>query len=599
MTMTQFFVNNIELLLPEDFSFTESDENPEITDKGMFTLDMTVSLLESQNAIAFEFLNRLNKSVINKTAPATKITGGVVQLGTIIIQKNSNVEVTFQFVAGNSELNYNAKSDTRKIWELDWGTIPGAITYAQALATITNPIYTNNFICPPVMLGTEIVNDFTLSDEASHFQINNNTGKLIAQPYLLYYINKLPALLGYTLITNSLNDDTRAKILYLVNAVDSLNYADFLPDITISEFIQFVEDFFHVKFLPIAKNKTLRILNFSTSVNSKKIINLDRVLDSYERDLSGSDKNINFKTLKYSFPDCDYFKYQKLKPEIFGQVTLSEFENLDLLKASANYATSNSLVIFRDLETKYDYFVNIAQNTVQPPIPLYEIFIQFRNIYLINKFSDYLNPGNSENKDLELYIVPAEIILSNKLLPITTPYTQTLKAYYQLPKSSNDYSIKRTAGIIQAIDNSVSTIKRLNVLEVSMFMGIIQIADTSLPPNVNPHTVVYPWSYVDTLPEFNFVEATLDNYNSWRDNHYIPKALKSLRLIGNDGVVVDYYNYTIIDSAKEYNFIIEDKPDRTANNLFIYNNAKYMPISFKREKSKEQTTVYGKFYRML
>jgi len=72
-----------------------------------------------------------------------------------------------------------------------------------------------------------------------------------------------------------------------------------------------------------------------------------------------------------------------------------------------------------------------------------------------------------------------------------------------------------------------------------------------------------------------------------------------LRLIGTGGVVTEYRQESILDTDNEYVFKVVDNPEVKANNLFIYNNKKYMPISFNRQVSNKQTAVLGNFYRML
>ena len=217
--MIQLFVNNQELLLPSDFSITLIEENPIITANGEFTLDISLSLLEPMNAKAFGFLNRVNKYFApdyKKDAPAYMIIDGAARYGKIIVLSNTDIEVTFQFIAGNSALNYDLRKDDRKIWEVDWGTIPEAISFETALDSIkrngycvffrpptTRPHY-NNFVCTPIHStdGTNpiIINNYTLGGQtdADPYAINGGS-KFIAQPYLLYYINKIADVLGFSL----------------------------------------------------------------------------------------------------------------------------------------------------------------------------------------------------------------------------------------------------------------------------------------------------------------------------------------------------------------------------------------------------------------
>ena len=222
--MTELIIGGRRVVLSKSLSFTLIEENAEITSSGEYSWDISASLKNKINAIIFKNIYRLNISTVDVTCDATLIIDNAVRNGKIIIQNNTGSEIQFQFIAGNSELNYNAKSDTRKIYELDWGT-ESAIDFARALQTLSYPGYgnfsgvQNNFVCTPVKIGDQIANDFNLD-------LTSIGDQIIMQPYLLYYINKLPELLGFKLINNVIESDSRAKKMFLVNAVNSLKYSD-------------------------------------------------------------------------------------------------------------------------------------------------------------------------------------------------------------------------------------------------------------------------------------------------------------------------------------------------------------------------------------
>ena len=60
--MIQLYINNHEIVLPDDLEIDLIDNNPLITDTGEYSLDITISLLEPKNAIAFGHLYRVNKT---------------------------------------------------------------------------------------------------------------------------------------------------------------------------------------------------------------------------------------------------------------------------------------------------------------------------------------------------------------------------------------------------------------------------------------------------------------------------------------------------------------------------------------------------------
>lgn len=626
--MTEFFINFKkfpelpewnELVLPDDYEFTETEENPEITSFGSYTLDITVSLLEARNAIAFRFINRENNSDIKQTADARKIENGIVTSGTIEIQKNSDVDVTFQFLSGNSELNYIAKNE-KKIWELDWG-VENEITFELASRSINYPAYgvyenipippfyfhtswVQNYVCAPVKLGSEVVNDYTLENGvgtaqenggiANMFKINGISGKIVMQPYLLYYVNKLPELLGYTLEHNVLDTNERAKIMYLVNAVGSLNYADALPDMTISEFIDAIEQFFNVSFLVNASQKSISIESLSSNLANKKTVTVSNVLDGYERDMSTELESIrlDFTKVSYDLSDSLYFKYQKLNDDILAKCTIMSFNSLtEIVSCVSATDYSNKLVIFRDTSTLNDYFIGV------PGINLYSRYSAYMGLKLINKFR---STSGSNDKELKLALCPSAVVKKSKQQSwYMNGGTTFFDVYYQVPESSNNYSVAKELGFVASVEKGLSNITRNSRLEVALYAGLIRLH------NENSYgitvTTPYPFSYIDYLPEFGILEGNTGwtNFETWKNTYYKPKASLTMRLNGEGSIIEDYHQASIIDTSKEYTFIIIDEPDIKASNIFIINNLKYMPISFERRKSNKSTTVLGKFYRML
>jgi len=625
--MTQLFVNEREVILPSDFSFTLIEENPEITNNGEFTLDITISLRNPQNAIVFGFLNRINLATITKTAPARMIVDGSPRSGTIIISKNTDIDVTFQFVSGNSELNYIAKNE-KKIWELDWG-METAIDFEKALESLNYPGYGEydntpippfyfhtswfqNFVCAPVIVGSSIINNFTIAPDTdpveTALKINGISGKIIMQPYILYYINKLPSLLGYTLKHNILNTDSRAKKMYLVNAIDSLKYADALPDMTITEFKEAIEFFFNVEFIVNPTDKTVSIENLQSNLENKKIVNITDYLDEYNRDQSQDSKSVrlDFSKVSYDLPGTNYFRYQKLDQYILDKSTIVEFVNFAVLEAYTrlhNGSPANKFLIYRDLDQMNDYmFIDINSAIGRPWIVFYMYpftldgnFDYVIIIDLINKFSSV---GTDATKELVLKISPAEVLQHREPVHINSGNTF---AYTQLPKSSSAYFIEESKGFIETVQGTEVTIPRLSKLEVSLYTGRIKSYQETQIGYTFDIPTLYPFSHIDTKPEFSGALSIekLMALKTWVNTYFSPAATETMKLKGPGGIISDYHQQTIIDTTKEYTFYLIDGPNIRANNIFIINNLKYMPITFERIKSEKQTTVKGTFYRML
>lgn len=107
-------------------------ENPDLKDKGSYTLDVTFPLSIYENQVKFRHLNRIDVTVSkNKFDKATLCIDGVeVISGTAVLTSVSEKEVKLQILNANSEFKYASGFDKFYIDELakDWYfmfTLPG------------------------------------------------------------------------------------------------------------------------------------------------------------------------------------------------------------------------------------------------------------------------------------------------------------------------------------------------------------------------------------------------------------------------------------------------------------------------------------------
>lgn len=578
--MIQFFVNNYELTLPDDFSFPLIEENPEITSNGIFSFDMTLSMLDKTNAVAFKHANRLNANRSNQKLESRFILDGRQIIGSVIDFEFTEYSVRFQFVAGNSELKYLSQNSD-KIYELNWG-VESEITLSRAVNSINNWGWENKFICTPIMAGEINLNKFD-------FDFSNvKDGKIVMQPYLLYYINKLPSLLGYTLKSNVLEEDERAQRMFLVNPINSLNYADCLPDMTIAEFVKSVEDFFNVTFFASAEDKSISIIKTARRISGKKRIEL-MPIDGFSTQIQADEEGFKFGNtkIKYNLTSNNYFKFHKLSEDILAKCEIIEFNGT----RPAN-THLDEMVILRDTSTGNDWINSTSQHTYD--YLGYMVIIGFPNYYsyLVNNFRDY---GTVDDKILTLKIVPAEICLG-KAKCIDNDSGASFDTYYQMVKSSNNYYLPTVETLYNQIDTSVKDIARLENLEVAIYGGrfkIISGYDVDSGQSNRARYTNYPFSTTDFPFDWNI------NVNYYGIIDPVP-AIKSMKLTGVNGVVNTYRHENILDVNTVWNFLIPDSVDLSVNNIYCYGGNDYIPISFEREiHITEKKLVKGRFFRML
>ena len=175
--MTELYINNRQVVLPEDFGCTLTRENTHVTKRGDYTLDVTLSLLDPVNAAIFGYVNRQNTSLSVKTGTAILICESQEELnGTFTVMGHTDVDITLQLLADNSAFNFLMKTGlaSKKIWTLDFGT-ETAIDYARAKASIdgTNP--NEHFWCVPVLFTDKWANDYTYMARSGNYKVQYET----------------------------------------------------------------------------------------------------------------------------------------------------------------------------------------------------------------------------------------------------------------------------------------------------------------------------------------------------------------------------------------------------------------------------------------
>lgn len=670
--MIRFIVGNEEIILPDNFSFQWRKENPHISDKGEFSLDITASLLEPKNAKAFKFLNRINNSAKLKTANARLIENGKAYNGTINVIESSDIAVTFQFLSGNSEFKF-LTANSKKIWQLDFGSTD-EITVEKAIQSIQNTGYspTNPYVCSPIKCGNIILNDFPLSksvvgtyhyissfynistavplssnnyytldtavaavpvnlrsedfvlifytdkttlsgyqfrkhittdtewlktsDTNSAFSDGNWSyfyPKFIMQPYLMYYIYKIPELFGYTLKYSVLNDDNRAKIIKLNNTNNTVFFSDCLPDMSVSEFIFEIEKFFNIKFEVNSLDKSISLVRFGDSILSKSVVKIEPLNGFIQiNDVETINDRFDFTKLSYDVDsDSDYFAYQKITDENLDLLQVVEFNNMQEIKSyfASTSGLFNLKIIYKDLSTGYEWFV-WPENAVFKTTFFWERIISGNKTYYFSRINKFKSWGSSNDKIQILSLIPSQMVGTYKY--ITYQITENGRTYipcqYQLPVASTSLYEPMSSGFQELIESLIPEISRTKKIEVSLYTGKILLSYSMYNPEVE-----YPFSHVDRYPEFNQMGYDYLSY-------FLTKALKSLSLVDNYGIKEDYGYQEIIDDVKtQYKFILTSKKENDINNIFEFENREYLPIVIDSEKQNNiQSLITAICYRL-
>lgn len=531
--MTELFIGGHKVVLPPDLSLKFTEENPFFTKRGKFTLDLAISLLHPINARIFEHCDRINRSgdVPTGRSAVLLVDGRVVLKGTEVYLDHSNTEVQIQLVSGNSELNYVIGGD-RNIRDLalgsavldpwpplsetqsaldpsvldldesypdrDWQLLPFMTNESDYL--IGNSFYYMSLAADVTPKGNDVLKFCGVHDiRPNPYVVVRNRRP---QPYFCAIIDKAFLALGYELIENVIASHDLYKYLYIVHGYDTVEFAKMLPNWTVADFLQQVEQFFDCTVIVDSDQKQVRILSNSYPIDQEEKVTLI-VTDTFKAepnedgDFSHEDKNIG-----YSLDSGDYYSLSKLsaaikKIAVKVGTTIGEIPSL----ISDNDDEDRFKKIFRDNETDTDFIAYLTGGSVIPK--------------RVDCFRDLLNnPDKADGLDIEMKIIPAPF----KTLVRTTDvlyYGGSLKNYHmqypivenydplvlQRPSDNNDdFSLQ---GLISGNDSIAAATTLNEKLRVALFMGRDYV-DTVGVPNLEIRAKIepFPICFVEDYPEY-------------------------------------------------------------------------------------------------
>lgn len=623
--MTRFFANDIELVLPNGFSFTEIEENPLFTSSGEYTLDFDLSLKNRNNAKALKHIDRLNNQTVLKDCPAIKVVNGRVSRGTLIVVSHTDSDAKCQFVSGNSEVVYFT-GENKKIWEYDFGS-ETEITAAMAINSVKTPFWTNKFCCIPVKFSNVISNDYQLpsvvldnSTNPATWRLNYSDGtfwknivlgneiefddvkNITLHAYLLYYINLLPELLGYSTTENVLLTNARAQKEILINRTNSLKYSSALPDMTVKDFIAAIEYAYNVVFLFNGDSKTFSVINTQSYLENMELIE-PVVLDDYTREPYDEAYRFDFTKISYNIESSGFLKYQKLAEDVVESCVGLDFSALSTLKNSLSNADKNLMKLYKITSTGKQYIFSD-----HPAENIYRTIVSGTSglLVYVNKFRDYFL---SEDKSVELQVVPCEMTVEIKKYSVTGQSgIIEFNFPFQLPIVSADLYVSSDQKILDAIESDINKIPRSDKIEVCLYNGTMRLpALGAVAPSY--FFPIYPISFLDNMPEFWLTEefitsnltGNIELFEQWIMNHYSPVANITLRLNGSDGVIAQNYEFSnFIDTDYLYTFTIPYTRDMAINKQLYIQGQKYIILSIEKYVTAEgvEKKVLCKCFRL-
>ncbi len=577
--MTELFIDGQPVILPKNFSIKVIHENPFIKKNGEYTYDLTLSLLNPINAKVYKHIDRANNNVKITKRNAILVSDNIVFLnGTEIILDHSDTDVKIQLASGNSELNYIAGLD-KKIRDLDLGTVD--INIDKARQSLLGDYRQFKYCCPGIFFGSDDTiiehranywNLFTNPLEAS--LMPGNTHGVIAQPYLMYYIEKIPEALGYKIAFNALLENDLFCKIYIANPVfESLRFCDLLPDWTVLEFIEEVEKFFNVIFLVNQGDKTVSIhhpYNYLSSAAETYIDSHD-ILDKYNCS-SEENEELYFTTknnFRYAFSNNDYFKRVSIPKEVFEKAYIINYDTLQKLyedlkanesKFKSQYFQTMAIFYAKDVDSYYILMESITSDVNNNKI-------SYMILAPINIFCDV---DSGEENTVEFKITPVRIF------PSHPGGSNAGFPYISVPEPPEELDYNTDFGdlILDGVPDTDKSSKAKNI-EIAIYYGvhsILKIIGWDRYPQDNFKNV---WVFTDYLPPVNY-----ENPYHFPNFYFIEKRDASnytLRLTGEYSILKEtHQRVENIDLSESWNFKFLFKNVLNVRNIFNIQHKKFL-----------------------
>lgn len=573
--MTELFIDNKSVTLPQGLDLKIKQQNPLITKNGTFTLDLTLSLLERNNSILYKHIERLQAAAAFDNRKALLISDGhIIINGTEAFISNTNEEVKIQLLSGNSELNYFMGTDAY-ISSLDLGAETD-LSNERLNQVVKKSFPETPFCTPMVKIGGTIYNEHPEMELDIVLDKPYTFSNVAIQPFLLAMIEKILTALGYSIEFNEAKDDNFLPHIFILNNDKSGQYNKVLPGWKVKEFLEECEKLMNIIFVIDNIKRSVRILCASNN-NRNGTYTINNVLDTFERTTVDDNPDVSYKNVCYDFPSTTEYKYQCIDDEVLEKAVINTSEtyndlltklrdsNGSLLPDNIGDQLYTSLYLWYVTETDTYYIVD--KKTYYFPGSVTNASYTYYYLRKVHTFRKY--QSNKDDDYLKLSFFPA-IYYWREHDPM---YVLSQRMPY-LPGSNNKEE-KDEHQIKKLIENGVSNFNSSKKpIALSSFYATI---------------------YGTYFAQNDNVEED-DKSGSW----YI-KSYGTFRLTGPEGMVKRYYQANQeIDFTREYTikFITNTMPDVQAE--FILNNKLFIckELEYRITNDGIHPEVTGTFYEV-
>lgn len=295
----EIIINGQLACLKKNTSFEYISENSMFTGSDSYTLTITFPLKDCpQNIAIFGHIHRQDVEKSKVVFDCDIRDKGFFKSGSITITQISETEVKTQFLEGRSEQNFDDTFDdiylnqlklgypdyeqrnAQRVWpeEVWWDGYPGC-----------------NWVALPWVNNTSgNLQNAATKDENGNWAWSNTRANITYQPFLLYILNKICEVIGYTGDFKAI-ENSKFQYLLICNTLpwtwSAWNFAIALPHWTLTEFFEELELLLDGEFAINHKAKTIGF-EFSHRIARKtKPVKIDKVVNKYTVEVSRESKS--------------------------------------------------------------------------------------------------------------------------------------------------------------------------------------------------------------------------------------------------------------------------------------------------------------------
>lgn len=281
-----------ELPIPEDLEIEIEQNNPAFSEEGSFSLPVTIPAT-GQSLKVLKHPARVASATRLRKVKATLSEGTYIKTGQLLIDSASDDGITCSFSYAESDFYTEFKEEKLRNIFAEKLDLPIGVSslYGVLLKVISGESQRDYTVCPVAVDYDEEADSYSVNNApdgdggieyASRYLPDGDNRILVPEGYGLatyLYLYRLIELLfelsGYTVESDDFKDDDELRrIIVLHNVSDAIctgkvDYSDMVPDMTVSEFLDWLHDKFFAVAVINSEKKTVNIRLVQNILNDK------------------------------------------------------------------------------------------------------------------------------------------------------------------------------------------------------------------------------------------------------------------------------------------------------------------------------------------